>query len=275
MSVGTLLSVLKSKVLWASDIRFLNDGAEFQHGLEVVLNEVEASFGGVDDRRRPLLERLPWALQQAATKPVYATSFSAQGDLLSQWRAYCPPARGVALGLDAEALAAATAHTSFRLAICVYDAELQRQLVRDILDQAIKQDIETDVETDSHVLARDLIELAVCLKHPSFVEEQEWRIVSTPWATGEFDLPLRFREGRSSLVPYVEFPIFGAEVPPEYGHLKDLLAEDAPRRVLTAVVIGPTPFPDLSREAVTSLLDGHGLLEGVEVALSETPFRTW
>ena len=50
----------------------------------------------------------------------------------------------------------------------------------------------------------DLLRIAAILKHPSFREEKEWRIVS-PVIANTAEAPILFREGHAMLVPYIEF----------------------------------------------------------------------
>jgi hypothetical protein len=95
---------------------------------------------------------------------------------------------------------------------------------------------------------------APILKHPSFREEREWRIISRPLMNSlkSFD----FREGNALLVPFYKFP---------------LCAEHLPFNI-HEVVIGPAPDQERSKSSVRSLLVRHDL-ETASVRVSEVPFR--
>jgi hypothetical protein len=56
--------------------------------------------------------------------------------------------------------------------------------------------------------------LSPLIKHPDFVREAEWRLVSDP-----VDLtkrPIRLREGRTGIVPYIELTIAKDKADPKF-----------------------------------------------------------
>lgn len=53
-------------------------------------------------------------LEHSKVNPYYATCFSSDGDLLSQWRAYADGSRGVAIGFKPSELLTATRHWQSR-----------------------------------------------------------------------------------------------------------------------------------------------------------------
>ncbi len=92
-----LQGILRTRTMWATDVRYLNDAAELQHGLRIVAAEVDAlKQKGADP---DLLKEWYAALKSSSNVLVYVASFSTFDDSLSQWRAYARP-WGFALGLD-------------------------------------------------------------------------------------------------------------------------------------------------------------------------------
>ena len=89
------------------------------------------------------------------------------------------------------------------------------------------------------------------LKHPKFKEENEWRLVM--WFPNE---ELRFREGKSMLIPYSAF----------------YLSDEKKNMPIRRVIIGPTPHRELSKYSVEGLLEGNGIKD-CEISFSEVPFR--
>ena len=76
----------------------------------------------------------------------------------------------------------------------------------------------------------------------------------------------QFRSGKSTLIPFVEIML-------------DVMREGAdcvPREdyFINEVVIGPTPTPELTSEALRSLFEAEGH-PGVVVRTSQIPFRDW
>ena len=109
-------------------------------------------------------------------------------------------------------------------------------------------------------LLLDLFWLAPGFKHESFREEKEWRLVRYP---NDFlqDRPatpidLRFREGRSSIIPYTSFSL------------------DTNRELLRMKLrVGPGPHQELTRDAALRLAGSCGL--GVEMEVANQTLRDW
>jgi len=99
----------------------------------------------------------------------------------------------------------------------------------------------------------EALRLVSFFKHPSFSDERECRVI----VPGTGSKSVSFRSGPSYLVPYIVLPL-------------DL----ARSHVLREVVIGPSPHPDLAREAVSRFLATH-LSYPVTVSVSSVPFRAW
>jgi hypothetical protein len=98
--------------------------------------------------------------------------------------------------------------------------------------------------------------LASVFKHPSFSEEEEWRLIVPSHSLAQLGLALRFRDGRSGIVPYVAVP----------------LTSEASALEVHEVMIGPNPHQALAKQAVKSLLEANGVAhKGVFV--SDIPFR--
>jgi hypothetical protein len=95
-SIGVLQPILRDRSLWATDIRFFSDAAELKHlmhGLHAAIR-TRTPDERLTQFSNWLADRLPHG------NMIFAVSFSTQGDLLSQWRAYSPAAKGISLGFD-------------------------------------------------------------------------------------------------------------------------------------------------------------------------------
>jgi hypothetical protein len=107
------------------------------------------------------------------------------------------------------------------------------------------------------MMESDLLRIAAILKHPSFREEEEWRIVS-PVITDYVKAPVQFREGASMLVPYIEF---------------NLLAEDSSTIALDHIFLGPTPNITISMNSLTMFLSKNGIQPNQGISYCQIPFR--
>jgi hypothetical protein len=261
-----LIGILQSKSIWATSIRFLNDSTEYTFALDladkVIKERIEKATNTFDRALNKVLEE---KLTASAQGEIYVTSFTENGDQLSQWRAYCPPAGGYALGFSSKALIKfKEANPDCFLARCVYELKSQEELVRNLVQQIARfaeESLSAKVDRDRvfresfKLLGRLLQLVAPALKDSSFAEEQEWRLIRQPIS---FEHEPHFRAGRSVLIPYQEhsFPGKDHSVPIE------------------ELVIGPTPHPDLARDGAQALLSSCGL-NSTTVRSSAIPYRTW
>jgi hypothetical protein len=144
------------------------------------------------------------------------------------------------------------------IAPCIYNPDRQTQLVKQLVDGFIKEGIternkDFDAKKVSHEFTMDCVFLASVLKHPSFKDEQEWRIVSQTILPT--DSQLDFRKGRAVLIPHLRFELAEPEVPLNI-HL----------------VVGPNPEMDLALESATSLLAAKKCV-GPAASRSLVPYR--
>jgi hypothetical protein len=106
--------------------------------------------------------------------------------------------------------------------------------------------------------------LSPFIKHDAFQDEAEWRkLISRGFLLMPGQL---FRQGRSTLVPYVELMLDaktenGTSVPQDTYFIDE-------------VIVGPTPSPELTVEAVETLFASEGHPE-VKVSKSDIPYRSW
>jgi hypothetical protein len=260
-----LLGILKSKEIWATHTQYLNDAREFRHAVSLVKTELEAMLEGA---RTSLETAFLKEMQEAVSDSleginVCVCSFSEVGDQLSQWRAYGGGAGGFSIGFLGRAIKAATEREHSWLVPCLYDEEPQRVLVQNLL-QDVLDELKRRGAYDRNIvpnprggnLVAYLNRYAPILKHKSFEEEREWRIISRPLmcSLSRFD----FRAGTSMLIPYYRMA---------------LSADDSPISI-QEIIVGPTPHKAQSRRSLQSLLLKCEL-EHTRVRNTAGPFRSW
>jgi Protein of unknown function (DUF2971) len=105
---------------------------------------------------------------------------------------------------------------------------------------------------------------ASIFKHEAFQEECEWRKVISK--DSRLMPGQKFRAGRSTLIPFVEVMLDvrreGAECVPREAYF------------INEVVVGPTPTPELTHEALVSLFASVGHPE-VRIRVSRIPYKDW
>ncbi len=94
-----LLGIIENGEIWATDILYLNDEREFKLAFELACNLLSSRISAASQKAQALQNIRSLVTQVAKDRRnVYVSSFSAKGDLLSQWRGYCPQGMGYAIG---------------------------------------------------------------------------------------------------------------------------------------------------------------------------------
>ena len=264
-----LLGIIGKKEIWASHTQYLNDQSEFRHAIELVRDELSQMVREANTDARPFVEELNQGMLEhdgMESVNVCVCSFSEEGDILSQWRAYGDGVAKFSIGFSGDLLRQVSAQMNSWLVPCLYREEDQRALVRALLEDVLTENKarppDGDVESEDMYLTRGgnliayLYRYAPILKHGTFSEEREWRIVTKPLMCRyeRFD----YRPGRSMLIPYYRIPLTVPEV--NFG--------------VKRIVVGPVPQGDRAVQAVKSLMVKHRL-RAAQVLVSDVPFRNW
>ena len=118
------------------------------------------------------------------------------------------------------------------------------------------EDLESETSKWAENSIAHLAHEAPRFKDPSFMDEKEWRFV---WNLDRHVviLPVRFRPGKSMIVPYVPIPLTN-------GHW--------PVGFISEIIVGPTTYPDLSVKSVEALLKRNNIKDCF-VRKSAVPYR--
>ena len=265
-----LLGIIRDKGIWASHTQYLNDVREFRHALDLVKEELSAMNreGATNELSQKCLVAMETSILSGLESiNVCVCSFSEQGDVLSQWRAYGGATSGFAVGFSSTFLREMSDKYGWLVPV-IYDEGQQRLLVRTLLGDVLKENLkkfgnDEEESPEGGNLIAYLYRYAPILKHHSFSEEHEWRIITRPilCTTGRFG----YRTGGSMLIPYFRLPLAK----------KNVLG-------IEEIIIGPTPHPGQSSHSVEGLLLKHGFYttqalsqEAVITRCSEIPYRSW
>jgi hypothetical protein len=266
-SFSGVLGIVGTRMLRASDIRYMNDSAEMRHTADLVRHEIGRRLAAGDDHPRLLNQFQDWISQRVISgHMLFGASFRANGNLLSQWRGYSVHGKGVSLGFAPEHIIGCAAAQGFQVGQCLYDPAQQRELITRLIDAietiAAQQDEAGErrpgdpYQAVFEAVEADILRLAALLKHPSFEEEQEWRIVS-PVVTEICEAPIRFREGASMLVPYYEFQLWTDTRPMQLEH----------------VWLGPTSHSNQSMTSLDMYLRQQGVFPSRGISYCQIPYR--
>lgn len=282
--------IVSARRLWATSIRHLNDATEFIYAHRVLRDVLETEARGTHGGMTAAIEFMvsyldvtqTWVASSFMGKfgTTYVVSLSSEPDKLSQWRAYCAGG-GYALGFRIEALRAIEKHHGFRLVQCSYDqtqhvaeATAIAGRVMSAIDQLPSNILPEIAPGGAHApraiqswlfpirqrMTEELLQRAAVWKHPAFVEEAEWRLVSEQ----QLERVVQFRAGRSAIIPYVEIPL--SEM--EETEISNMTT------VLNQIHVGPCPEPELAVGSAQHMLEAHKM-SCPQFTLSSIPYRHW
>lgn len=259
-----VLGIVESDSIWSTRIQYMNDSKEFSHAIELAnqrLRKMEQTSN--DDLIKQFCKIVQGHLQSSSALTLYVACFSEIEDSLSQWRGYCPPSFGYSLGFNGDRLKSIGAEQGFDLRKCIYDRTEQEGLVQEWAENSInlladnyagEDDIAEFCCLKIGILLQNFITFAPFLKHPSFKEENEWRLVSTVPTNNP---RTKLRPGKSMLIPYVP--------------IKLNLAND--KELLWNARIGPTPHIELAMNSATLLFNKVHFKNGI--GPTSIPYRDW
>jgi hypothetical protein len=260
------------------------------YNLKEQLNDIGSSIKHVDIlKKKEIIDYLDYKLDffhEYDEAAYFVFSFSEDPDLLSQWRGYCSNGAGCCIGFDSEKLdewSTTLSRSRINFLQCEYNKNSQSDKISKSIDAAITTCIKEDIfelvkkwkttpnslpdSTEALTKAErkrltmfglkflmKIIEYAPIFKHPTFFQENEWRLIK--YVDDNIKEEILFRPTGSMLVPYikVEIPLVGGKLP------------------VTEIVIGPTNHPDLAKRAVKDLLKKNSIPD-VKVSNSKIPYR--
>jgi hypothetical protein len=271
-----LEGIFRDHELWASQIGYLNDALEVDYAeraFRVVLlrsltrRDRPRLIGEVED---DLMYRVRWS-----RVPIFGTSFSADPDSLSQWRAYGVPA-GFAIGFNIDRLRSVIAAglPEFRLEPCSYTFAQQRERLDDLVRLAhkfLRLKVDWNQFCSGHVTEQAASEAyepvntamaTVCeefakrgpeLKHTAFREEREWRLSA---CSLEKNNALGFHPSGSMIVPHVKLGLGSRSTSP-----------------IQRVVVGPCAHPVEVKQSIQLLASQCSI--ALSAVSSKVPYRNW
>ncbi len=264
-SVEGIAGILHGRSVRATVVHYLNDSQEFRHAFGVARSIISRKTAGASDNDLTLLlSHLSASLERIEHVRIAVFSLTEEGDLLSQWRGYCPPGGGYSIAFSPTFLRSSLEKHGFFLAPCTYQDFEHQALVEEVVDHTVEtfQSVKKTWGGSFDELKERILSaffypfsrVAPVIKHRSFAEEREWRIVSGPIAN---DNPhLNHRIGKSMLVPYYDLPLGG----------------DGSTFAVEEIVVGPTPHQYIATDSLMSLLRREGVT-WQSVKASRIPYR--
>lgn len=269
--VGSLMGMAATKSLWASNVYYMNDSTEIVHACNVLENVLRTrlAFGNPASSETEFLKQFQnWVNScRSTTYDLFVFSLSEEPSILSQWRSYTPHGKGVSIGFPQNLLTSIMQKSNLRIAKCIYDNHEQEEILGGLVEKLLitfRQDESTIDLTKApqsqsyhpylESFRSDVLQVLAIIKHKAFEEEKEWRLISEYYPMHTIP-SIKFREGASMLVPYIEIP----------------LGESKP--YFEKIILGPSPHQNLSMSALSKFLSNQNLCGHTENCT--IPYREW
>jgi DUF2971 family protein len=266
-SLTALLSIIKSKCLWATNVRYLNDKSESEIGLarmRQIAEEARRTAKGIDSEILDyIVEWLGKPLSESAA--VYVLSFSEAHNQLSQWRGYTSYGQGVCLSIDSGLLVRRMQAQGWTFQNCRYGQASQLAWADAILSRFRREAATSCVGLDKgkrcdfgtvfQSCLSDLLQVSATIKHDGFAEEREVRFIS-PMIDAQ-NSSVSHRPGNSIRIPYVNFH----------------LADETDRFAIHEVMVGPGPEQLHIQSIIAKALRDAEVKGPCLVSLCNIPYR--
>ena len=195
-NLDALIAIMKNKVIWASNYRYLNDAKEINIAVEKIDDNIDLikkgieSFNGYQSVIRCLKSSM-------VSYDYYITSFSQEPDVLSQWRAYAQNGRGASIGFDEKVL--------IKLDLKIHEAIYGDTLIDSVIELGkgylTKRKESASIKIDQ--LESEFAELIGSFKGEAFKEEREKRLIIMHKKGTKTD-NIHFRKSGNFVVPFLE-----------------------------------------------------------------------
>jgi hypothetical protein len=224
-----LHGIITSGALWATKMQHLNDSKEFRHAVDVAKKELDSRLqaSAVTEEEHYLFKMLIERVDSMKGANTFIFSMSEEPDLLSQWRAYGGKG-GFSIGFNFNSILTLAHKQGFRLIKCIYDIERQKELINYLIDEVKNIFLEDPAKhrrekgVFSNKFYSPFLLMASTMKHESFQEEREWRLIGGPFST--LSRNCKWRPTISMLLPYYVFDLNNDE-----------------KLAIENIIIGPNP----------------------------------
>lgn len=268
-NVQGLLGIINSMEMWATDILFLNDAAEYKYAKNLIHKKFRDLFK-FEKNANKFLYNFVNRSHIINEYQIFVCSFSEDGNLLSQWRGYCPQNNGFSIGFDFNKIMShlkQNKSNEFFLAPCIYDDEYQNELfdalkkdtfenIIEILDDQInnKDNRSSDLFNEKyHNFTKLFLHLCSIIKHPAFAEEKEWRLFDISKRTEKNFI--NYRDGINTVIPFKKFNFSSTLI----------------QCPIKEVYIGPNPNKKLAKDSLKNISTDKHL--SFKILDSKIPYR--
>lgn len=250
---------------WASKIQHLNDEREYVQYIDSIEKSTERLFNKKEMDESAFADFILETTGTMRNANIFVASFTEKGDLLSQWRGYCPNG-GYSIGFSIDDIKVACQEQGLNFCKAVYgspDPEELRiyleKLFRNFRPAWLSDDQSTISQLQEELLSFVALE-APRYKHEGFEEEAEWRAYSPILDHNHINIDVV--DIRGMLRPILKFQLLAKA---------DQAANDPAPVQIRRVYISPGPDRELRRESAVILLNRNSIKYD-RVEFSKVPY---
>lgn len=277
-SADAALKIIKTKELWMRSAETMNDLREIRHGFETIFEslkrlklhgDMSCYHLGMNFYSRLVEEFKNFMSKTPSCIYILCFSEESKGEenngRLSMWRAYGGEGSKVAFSFNVNLIK--NNNVTFLLPATYLDEDKIYSKLILLLSEVKKLERDAvDPNTVLEELISSLVIWAVCLKHPAFKEEREWRLVYTLWEDGT---PFNLQDSEVlsvNGVPQIVMKASLREHSKEFNKFMD--------GVINKILIGPSDFQETISKALESELTKAGLEDSYKyLKLTQIPLR--
>ena len=265
---SSVVGMSKSKAIWATSIHYLNDAMELVAACEAIdwLLAPTKSFSREGKYLEFVQQFSDWidSTRTDTDQHLFIFSLSEADSQLSQWRSYTPHGKGICLGFSPEQVVQLAQGPHTKIGKCIYEQPDQLKLLELLISElwgnfgrhaavfTVTKPSRGAYWPFFNAHALQIYQVLALIKHKSFSEEREWRIISGLY--GNLDT-CGIREGKSMFTPYIELH-FPGEGP-----------------WFNSVMLGPSPHRELSLTTLRAFMQNNNFCDNVNVC--GIPYREW
>lgn len=276
-TLDSFLSIVESQSLYFTNLYYLNDRKEYNHGVEIVLDTLkDQDPNETSETVLKIFNYVEKNLESNKKSSRYIACFSKNGDLLSQWRAYGNQGKGISIGFKRSYLENFDS-ASLHPMNMEYREEFQKKTINEFIKIIINYFENIKVLYDWEGFNYELLvsksimsfieDFISSFKDSSFDEEKEFRLeYKIDGKTNENDnSKLLFRSNGNLIIPFYKI---------EYVNKNDVLSLESEYKKLPieTIIIGPSLDYELNKNSIESFLLKFGY-ENIKIIPSKIPYR--
>lgn len=265
-SSAGLLGIVSKHTIRFAEAQYMNDGSEIVWGLNMLKRSLdEFAKDKPSDHRQYAGRVFRDVLHVLDDQGVYICCFCERPNLLNQWRDYGKDDVAYCIGFELrELLRKGAFNFEVYLVNVIYNVELQQTLLNELCARlyaavlAIPGLSELSANEGERYFADAAVQFASMVlrfKNPAFAAEEEWRLVSHRPSVAR-GVERMFRPSGLGVIPYYEWSRRPKKRP----------------LPITKVVVGPSPYGEISERALRALLEETGY-DGAITSYSTIPIR--